>query len=326
MHKDYYRVLDIDKSASQADIESKYQYWVERYTEAMIEDVAALNHFEDVQRAYDVLSDPVQRQIYDTIQNEDQIIDGNGTVIEDRNDSFKLKDAVLLTLFYFTGVNFLIPIVVVIALALPIIGQGYLEYEDIIMLLNPAEINFYVFLVGTLTVLFFTRKKLKAEWIKFKEYFKKYEFKIIKNYVSSYLVMILINVILIYVFKIEDSSANQQAVESILFSSPFMVGIVTIIFAPLLEEIVFRGGLFLGIQSKVGTLPATLISSLSFGLIHVLPQLQVSSNPLEILFIIPYASLGFFMVKSVKDTNSLWGGIGFHFINNLVATLAILFI
>lgn len=326
MQKDYYRVLDIDRSASQADIENKYQYWVEYYTEAIIEDVVALNHFEDVQRAYDVLSDPVQRQIYDTIQNEDQIIDGNGTVIEETNDTFNFKDAALLTLFYFIGVNFLIPIVVVIALSIPIIGQGYFEYQEIMMLLDPAEVNFYVFLIGTLTVLFCTRKKLISEWNKFKEYFKKYEFKVIKNYVASYLVMILINVILVYVFKIEDSSTNQQAVESILFSSPFMVGTLTILFAPLLEEIVFRGGLFLGIQSKVGTLFATLISSLSFGLIHVLPQLQVSSNPLELLFIIPYASLGFFMVKSVKDTNSLWGGIGFHFINNLVATLAVLFL
>lgn len=324
MRKDYYKVLDIEKSASQSEIESKYQYWVDRYTESMIDDIKTLNHFEDIQSAYDVLSDPVQRQIYDNIQKTENFVDGNETTMEETKHAFQVKDAILLTLFYFMGVNFFIPMIVIIVLAIPIIGQGYMEYEQIISMLDLSQINFYVFLVGTLVVLFFTRKKLKTEWVKFRAYLKRKEFKVIKNYLLSYVIMIAINLLLMYVFKIEDSSANQQAVESILFTSPILVGMVTVVFAPLLEEIVFRGGLYLGIKSRIGKVPATLISAISFGLIHVLPQLQVSSNPLEILFILPYASLGYFMVKSVNDTNSLWGGIGFHFINNLIATIAVL--
>lgn len=235
------------------------------------------------------------------------------------NNRFSIKDTINLTLIYFFGLQLVIPVGVGFVVGLLTIVFARPDLAENLVLLN-----FLVFTLGTAWVVYYTRNKLNVEWIKFNASLIGNVTKVLRNYIFSMIAMIAINMLFLYVFKLDQPAANQAGVEEMLSSMPLMMMIVTVIYAPVLEEIVFRGGLYLGLKEKTGEKSATLISALVFGAIHVLPHLNMSNLPLELLFLIPYTCLGYFMVKSVRDTKSLMGGILFHFINNLLATLTVL--
>src|ERR671930_1520264 len=65
--KDPYKVLDVDKKASQDDIKNAYRKLARQYhPDRNPGDEAAENRFKEVQTAYDLLSDPEKRKQYDT--------------------------------------------------------------------------------------------------------------------------------------------------------------------------------------------------------------------------------------------------------------------
>lgn len=51
--------------------------------------------------------------------------------------------------------------------------------------------------------------------------------------------------------------------------------LVTVIIAPVCEELVFRGALFTGLTKKLGVLPSVLLSGLAFSLMHMNPEQTV---------------------------------------------------
>lgn len=239
------------------------------------------------------------------------------------NQGFAPKDAVLTVLIYALGIQLLIPVVLTSVFAFSnttLLQTNMAAWEAKFL----PTIQVLTFFLGTLWLALKYRHQLKMSMKRFMENFSDNMILIVKYYFIAQLLSVLIGIFFSAVLKIEQSSENQQAVESLIGQIPLMMAITTIIFAPIIEELVFRGGLFLGIRNLVGELPATLISSISFGAIHVIPQLS-TKNPKELFFIVPYALLGYFMVRSVQKTDSLMGGIVFHFLNNLVATLLIIF-
>lgn len=239
-----------------------------------------------------------------------------------RNESkFNIKDSYRLVLIYAILGQFLFPMMVAVPLSAKYVIQGF-EAEEIFGMIM-GQLNVVSMGLTLAFIIIFYYRKLLYEFIKFKERIPQNIKTVLKYYALGIFLNVGINVALNYFLDLE-LSQNQEVVESILYDIPIQMAVATIIFAPLLEEIIFRGGLYLGIKDKVGILGARLISSISFGAIHVLPQLANSSTKYEILFIIPYSVLGYVMVKAVEETDSLWGGIGVHFVNNLIATIVLL--
>jgi DnaJ-class molecular chaperone len=66
MAEDYYKTLGIDRNASQADIEKAYRALARKYHPDMNpDDKTAKKKFQQVQAAFDVLSDASKRELYD---------------------------------------------------------------------------------------------------------------------------------------------------------------------------------------------------------------------------------------------------------------------
>ena len=85
--------------------------------------------------------------------------------------------------------------------------------------------------------------------------------------------------------------------------------IATIIFAPIMEELIFRGVLFNRLKIKIGILPAMLISSFIFAIGH-----DFGGITSAFLF-------GICMCILYLKTDNILIPMSVHFINNLVATL-----
>lgn len=93
---------------------------------------------------------------------------------------------------------------------------------------------------------------------------------IIKGYIIYMLVNILINLVVViisFVLGIEASQAeNQELVEQLLATSPFLMALSACILAPFAEELLFRGAISEVIKNKRVFIT---VSGLIFGLMHV---------------------------------------------------------
>ena len=68
MSQDYYSLLGVSKSASEADIQKAYRRLARKHHPDLAEDKQkAKEQFQQVQQAYDVLNDPEKRRLYDQL-------------------------------------------------------------------------------------------------------------------------------------------------------------------------------------------------------------------------------------------------------------------
>ena len=240
------------------------------------------------------------------------------TVIDEGYGKFSAKQALLVIANYFVG-YILIYQIVAEKLSKMFFGvsQG----------IHPV-MNFLLHLFTIVTMLMIIWKPLLRSWREFTKDKKLGQNIIIvfKNMGLLYLTNIAINIFIDKVLGLSLSSENQVAVESALKSNIFVVGFMVVIFAPLVEEFVFRGVLYQYFRSKQSFIVPVLISVLLFGLIHVLPEVLNSGNYLEFIYLLQYCPMAYFMIRSLEMTDSIFGSIGVHFLNNLIGFLVITFI
>ncbi|KAJ6655002.1 hypothetical protein lerEdw1_006055 [Lerista edwardsae] len=70
MGKDYYRILGLSRGASEDDIKKAYRKQALRYHPDKNKDPGAEERFKEIAEAYDVLSDPKKREIFDKFGEE----------------------------------------------------------------------------------------------------------------------------------------------------------------------------------------------------------------------------------------------------------------
>ena len=94
------------------------------------------------------------------------------------NNRFSIKDTINLTLIYFFGLQLVIPVGVGLVVGLLTIVFARPDLAENLVLLN-----FLVFTLGTALVVYYTRNKLKVEWIKFNASLIGNVTKVLRNYV-----------------------------------------------------------------------------------------------------------------------------------------------
>jgi membrane protease YdiL (CAAX protease family) len=165
-----------------------------------------------------------------------------------------------------------------------------------------------------LIIIFLARdfKYLKEKWIDFKKNFKKYTKIAFKNWFAGFLIMVVSNIIISHF--INGIGENESAVQELITKLPVLAFMLTTIFAPFIEEMVFRKYLQNCVNNKTLYM---ILSGLIFGFIHT----QIDVNIMELLLIIPYGALGFMFAKTINETDNIYTTIMMHMFHNGCLTL-----
>lgn len=143
-----------------------------------------------------------------------------------------------------------------------------------------------------------------------------------------YLLNICLNFLLIGIETISgfsDSSKNQEFLELAIQYHPFLIAAATIVLAPLIEELIFRKCCFGLFKNKNRGL---IVSSLIFGVIHIISSFGFGYNILEICIItLPYIASGLILgYIYMKSNYNIYYPVFVHMLSNGIAVSILLFL
>ena len=172
-----------------------------------------------------------------------------------------------------------------------------------------------VYLISTIIFIIIAKKE-------FKQSIKNLNLKILKKSIIYWLIGLAIMIIsseLIELIGIPLNS-NEEAVRAQLKEFPIMQIMQTVIFAPIMEEIVFRYS-FKNLSSNKHIY--AIFTGIFFALMH-LPDAFI--NPTMLIHLIPYSALGIAFGYIYKDTDNLLATIIPHSLHNLISILQLFII
>jgi uncharacterized protein len=121
--------------------------------------------------------------------------------------------------------------------------------------------------------------------------------------IASYIVIIFHNLILMAFGIDTQGDAIFKFFDTL--ESPVWFFLVGVVFAPIVEEIFFRGFVFQGFRQRYGWVNSMLLSSAVFAAAH-----------LDLVAFIPIFILGCLLAYMYHKSNSIWPGVILHFLVN----------
>lgn len=233
-------------------------------------------------------------------------------IMNDNKLKLSMRRMIVLLVLYFGGYLYIFPLITS-RLTLVMDSQAtHIAY--------PLVIATYI--ISITLALYLTFPVWKASFRHFKADWKKH----VAMIVSLTLTIFALNLVLSFLVSMitgSSTSNNQESIDSMSQMVPLLTFVASVIFAPLLEESVFRGGVFTVCRARYSFLIAAFISSLLFGSIHIIDSL-LSGNFIDTSYLVVYAGMGFVMAYGYEKSNSLLVPLGIHFLNNLIVMLMML--
>lgn len=174
-------------------------------------------------------------------------------------------------------------------------------------------------IIYMIIIIFIYRKSLKDEIKEFKGNAFNFIRRNIKYYLIGLTVMMFSNIFISIMIN-NGVAANERIVQEELHRAPLYMIYSAVIFAPFIEEVLFRKTLRNVFPTDIVFI---MMSGLLFGYIHTLANV---TSPTELLYIIPYGSVGaMFALMYVKEKN-IFVPITFHAFHNFILVVISLLI
>ena len=125
---------------------------------------------------------------------------------------------------------------------------------------------------------------------------------------------------LIYFFLPTVQADNQINNDLVFQSAPAFYILTAVIFAPFLEETIFRGCIFAKIREKHSFLLSATVSGCAFGFLHIVASL-LTQNYSNCIFFVIYAMCGFVLCIPYEDTDTITTSIFSHMLYNFMTIL-----
>lgn len=176
-------------------------------------------------------------------------------------------------------------------------------------------IVFYVVILSLMIGVFY--KQLIHDFKIFKSYFKEYFVLILKTWGKA-LVLIMITTIIIQIITNTTQANNQIALQNSFNSNPVFIAILAMFYAPIAEELMFRGVFRKFIKNKKLFI---IVSGVVFGLMHVIDD---SKTLAEFSYVFVYSILGIYLAGIYAKTNNLCTNIFMHFMQNTLSVIGMI--
>lgn len=176
-------------------------------------------------------------------------------------------------------------------------------------------IVFYVVILSLMIGVFY--KQLIHDFKIFKSYFKEYFVLILKTWGKA-LVLVAIAAIIIQIATHTTQANNQIALQNSFNSNPVFIALLAMFYAPIAEELMFRGVLRKFIKNKK---IFVIVSGVVFGLMHVIDD---SKTLAEFSYVFVYSILGIYLAGIYARTNNLCTNIFMHFMQNTLSVIGMI--
>lgn len=190
-----------------------------------------------------------------------------------------------------------------------------------------ANISLALTEIITFLILFYIyRQDIIKDIKKFKTDYRKNLDTGFKYYLIGLLVMVVSNLVISFLIGDGAIATNEDLNRKYLQMYPLYSIIAMVLVGPPIEEIVFRLGFRKAFKKEI---IYCLFSAFVFGGLHVytafdgMTMAQILKNWMQVLYIIPYGSLGFAFAKCYFNTDNICTSAVIHMIHNGITILLI---
>lgn len=184
--------------------------------------------------------------------------------------------------------------------------------------MNQAELNLLVYGTGTLYMLLtqwhFLRRDFDPLWER--------PVRVLLEVLLCYGLMLLMNLALnsLLLYLLPEDNPNNSSVMDMALGDYGIVSALAIYFAPIVEELIFRAGIF-GLVRQRSRWAAYAVSMLLFALYHV--WAYALESPVYLLYILQYLPISYLLCRCYERTDSIWSSIFLHMLVNAVSIRAL---
>lgn len=164
-----------------------------------------------------------------------------------------------------------------------------------------------VFMISLFALIF--NKELIEQAKDMKKNHKKYFSKYFKYYLIGCMIMFIGNAIIMFLFN-KGMANNEELIRQSFKVSPLYIYFSSIIYAPFIEELVFRYSIKKIISYKYLFI---LLSGLIFAYVHVSGYIK---SPSDLLYLIPYGAVSLAFSYVYYKTDNIFSSMGLHFMHN----------
>lgn len=179
--------------------------------------------------------------------------------------------------------------------------------------------SYIIYIVIFLLVLIMNFKYIKNDFSLFIKNKKVYIPFIIKRYLIMLGIMIIVAIPIVFLNNGQTSS-NQKILNQMFGKLPLAMLLLSTLYAPFVEENVFRLSLSKLFKNKTIFI---IVSGILFGSLHMIDKF---TSFYDLLYIFQYSALGVCLAKAYSDSKNIFVSIGMHFIQNFIAALLVLLI
>lgn len=186
---------------------------------------------------------------------------------------------------------------------------------ELLQQLGNATVNAIYYAIGFLVLLVLMHGFLRRDFDTLLDRLPLSITSIISGYFLSFILALALTMILELLGLSQSSTPNNDAVIGIMDLEYNKMYAVTVLLAPFVEEILFRGLLFGAVRNKNRTL-AYVVSVLAFSLYHVWQYAVVDLSAL--IYMLSYIPVSYALAWCYDRSGSIWVPIGLHMLNNAI--------
>jgi membrane protease YdiL (CAAX protease family) len=190
---------------------------------------------------------------------------------------------------------------------------------------NITYIGYYLIIMILLILIF--QKSLKKEWKNFQKNYKELIKKGLSFWLQGFLTMAICNLI---ITNFTNSIAgNEELNRQVLTQMPIYAITLMCLIGPFIEELIFRKSFRPAFKNKY---TYALVTSFIFASLHVingfdsLSIANILANWNQLLFLLPYGSLAFFLALAYFETDNIFTSTVAHCFQNTLSVLLILLV